>query len=67
MQGLNWAGVAVAICTLVGFYVGSIKWLVKHYLIELKRNSGSSIKDQVTRLESKVEVLYEIMIHNMKD
>jgi len=67
MSGLNWAGVAVAICTLIGFYVGSIKWLVKHYLIELKQNSGSSIKDQVTRLESKVEVLYEIMIHNMKD
>ena len=67
MKELNWAGVAVAICTLVGFYVGSIKWLVKHYLIELKRNSWSSIKDQVTRLESKVEVLYEIMIHNMKD
>ena len=31
-----------------------IKWLVKHYLIELKPNSGSSLKDQVSRLETRI-------------
>ena len=30
---------------------GGIKWLVKHYLSELKPNAGSSIKDQISRLE----------------
>ena len=34
-----------------------IKALVKHYLMELKPNSGSSIKDQITRLEEKIDKL----------
>ena len=34
-----------------------IKALVKHYLIELKPNSGSSIKDQITRVEEKLDQL----------
>jgi hypothetical protein len=36
--------------------------LVKHYLNELKPNSGSSLKDSVIRLEEKVEILYQILI-----
>lgn len=31
-----------------------IRWMVKHYLAELKPNSGSSIKDQISRLESRM-------------
>jgi hypothetical protein len=34
-----------------------IKSLVKHYLVELKPNSGSSLKDQVTRVENKLDQL----------
>jgi hypothetical protein len=33
----------------------SIKWLVKHYLSELKTNGGSSVKDQINRLEDALE------------
>jgi hypothetical protein len=29
--------------------------MVKHYLSELKPNSGSSMKDQISRLESALE------------
>jgi ribosome recycling factor len=47
----SWAALIVSICTIVAFAAGSIKWMVKHYLDELKPNSGSSIKDQITRLE----------------
>lgn len=32
-----------------------VRNLVKHYLIELKPNTGSSIKDQITRLEEKID------------
>ena len=62
MNSSDWAGIAVACCTLVVAYVGSIRWLVKHYLVELKENGGNSIKDTVTRLEEKVEILYEMML-----
>ena len=42
--------------------VGMVKWLVKHYLKELVPNSGSSMKDQLNRLEQRQ---HEIYIHFM--
>jgi hypothetical protein len=62
MQAQDYATVAVAILTIFGGFVGAVKWLVKHYLNELKPNSGSSLKDSVIRLEEKVEILYQILI-----
>lgn len=63
MNASDWAGIAVAFCTLTVAYVGSIRWLVKHYLMELKENNGSTIKDAINRLEEKTEILYEMMLH----
>jgi hypothetical protein len=62
VQAEDYATVAVAVITIIGGFIGSVKWLVKHYLNELKPNSGSSLKDSVTRLEEKVEILYQILI-----
>ena len=62
MTFANWASLIVAIIAIVTAFAGSIRWLVKHYLYELKPNSGTSLKDSVIRLEEKVEILYQIMI-----
>ena len=62
MNTLDWAGLAVAVTTIVTAFAGAIRWLVKHYLAELKPNGGSSIRDKVDRLEAKVDKLYEILI-----
>jgi hypothetical protein len=62
MTFANWASLIVAIIAIVTAFAGSVRWLVKHYLYELKPNSGSSLKDSVTRLEEKVEILYQILI-----
>jgi hypothetical protein len=51
----DWASLIVAILTIVSSIAFSIKWLVRHYLSELKPNSGSSMKDQISRLESAVD------------
>ena len=51
----DWASLIVAIFTIVSSIAFGIKWLVKHYLVELKPNSGSSLKDQVSRLESALD------------
>lgn len=40
--------------------IGMVKWLVKHYLNELVPNSGSSMKDQINRLEARQ---HEILVH----
>lgn len=39
--------------------IGMVKWLVKHYLSELVPNSGSSIKDQINRLEQRQHEIYK--------
>ena len=44
--------------------VGMVRWLVKHYLNELRPNSGSSIKDQISRLEDRQQ---EIFLHILKN
>ena len=62
MQAQDYATVAVAVLTIVGGFATAVRWLVKHYLAELKPNSGSSLKDSVIRLEEKVEILYQILI-----
>ncbi len=50
----DWASLIVAILTIVSSIAFAIKWLVRHYLSELKPNSGSSLKDQVNRLEMRI-------------
>ena len=66
MQEQDYATVAVAVMTIIGGFVGAVRWLVKHYLNELKPNGGSSVKDSIARLETKVEILYQIMIQDGK-
>ena len=58
----DWAALAVAFTSLIGALAIGVRHLVKYYLSELKQNGGSSIKDQVNRLEEKVDTLYQILI-----
>jgi len=57
----DWAALAVAITTLIGALAMGVRHLVKHFLSELKPNGGSSLKDQVNRLEEKVQFLTELV------
>jgi hypothetical protein len=66
MTAANWAGLIVSIIAVISAFAGSVRWLVKHYLYELKPNSGSSLKDSVIRLEEKVEILYQILLSQHK-
>jgi hypothetical protein len=51
---------AGAVSVLVAFF-GFSKWMISKFLSELKPNSGSSMKDQVTRLEKRVDDIYTIL------
>jgi len=63
----DWASLIVAILTIVSSIAFGIKWLVKHYLSELKPNSGSSLKDSVNRLEDKTDKVFDLLIEHIKD
>ena len=66
MQLSDYATIAVAVCTIIGGFVAAVRWMVKHYLNELKPNGGSSVKDSVSRLERQVEEIYRILLNSNK-
>jgi hypothetical protein len=68
MSASEWAGFVVALMTILAGFTAGIKWLVKHYLSELKPNSGSSMRDAVNinterldRVEQRVDQIYLIL------
>ena len=61
MELKDYATVEVAVMTIFGGFVGAVKWMVKHYLNELKPNGGSSIKDSIKRLEDRIDDLYKLI------
>jgi flagellar biogenesis protein FliO len=61
MQAQDWATLSVSLVTIIGAFIASVRWLVKHYLSELKNNGGSSIKDQVDRLEVRVDTIIAML------
>lgn len=53
----NWAALAVSVTTLMGALAVGVRHLVKYYLAELRPNGGSSIKDKIVHIDSKVDKL----------
>ena len=61
MSPQDWAAFCLTIASLVGSIAIMVRWMVKHYLTELKPNGGSSLKDTVNALELKVELLTDLV------
>ena len=61
MAAQDIAAVIAAVTTVVGSFAMAVRWLVKHYLAELKPNSGSSMRDQVNRLEARVDTIITLL------
>jgi hypothetical protein len=61
----SWIGIIVGITTIITSAGLGVRWLTRHYFdeikAELKPNSGSSIKDQITRLEARQQELEKKM------
>jgi uncharacterized protein Yka (UPF0111/DUF47 family) len=50
-------GFILAFISILGSLAVAVRFLVKYYLVELKPNSGSSIKDRVGEIEKKIDKL----------
>ena len=61
MELKDYLTVAVALIAIFSAFAGGIRWMVKHYLYELKPNGGSSLKDSVKRLEERIDDLYKLI------
>lgn len=53
--------IAVAVIAIFSAIAGGIRWMVKHYLNELKPNGGSSMKDSMARMEQRIDDLYKLI------
>jgi hypothetical protein len=65
----EWLGIAVALSTLIGSLAVGVRFLVKHYLSELKPNGGASLRDEqnrqgetILRLENRVDEIYRLLL-----
>jgi hypothetical protein len=62
MTPANWAGLIVSIIAIIAAFSSAVRWLVKHYLYELRPNGGGSLKDQVNRLERRVDEVIDMLL-----
>jgi hypothetical protein len=62
MTPTNWASLIVAGIAVVTAFAGTIRWMVKHYLYELRPNGGSSLKDQINRVERRLDEVIDMLI-----
>ena len=58
----EWVGLSVGVCAIATSLLVGLRWVIKSYLQELKPNGGSSIKDQLNRLEQRVDDLYSLIV-----
>jgi hypothetical protein len=61
MELKDYLTVAVAVIAIFSAFAGGIRWMVKHYLNELKPNGGSSMKDSMARMEQRIDDLYKLI------
>jgi len=58
----EWVGLSVGVCAIATSLLVALRWVIKSYLQELKPNGGSSMKDQLNRLEQRVDDLYSLIV-----
>jgi hypothetical protein len=70
MTVTDWAALTVSVMTILSGFAVLVRWLVKHYLSELKPNGGSSLRDEqnrqgdtIKRLEERVDEIYRLLLN----
>jgi len=58
MSPAEWAGFGAGVCAVLTSLLVGLRFLIKGWLNELRPNGGSSMKDQLTRLEKRVDDLF---------
>lgn len=61
MSPTEWAGFGAGVMAVLSGVLIGLRFLVKGWLNELRPNGGSSMKDQLTRLEQRVDDLFVLI------
>jgi hypothetical protein len=67
----DWAQLILTLLSIFTVVGVGVRWIIKKYvqdiIYEMKPNNGSSMKDQITRLEEKTEKIFDLMIEHLKN
>jgi hypothetical protein len=61
MSPAEWAGFGAGVIAVLSGVLIALRFLVRGWLNELRPNGGSSMKDQLTRLEQRVDDLFVLI------
>jgi hypothetical protein len=62
MTPTEWAAVVTCCIGVVAAVYSGVKVMIRSVLVEFRPNGGSSLKDQVDRIEARLDVLYNKLI-----
>lgn len=62
MTLLEWAALGVAITGILTAVFSSMRFVIKSIMKELTPNGGASLKDQVNRIEARLDTLYDLLL-----
>ena len=62
MTPSEWTAVGGLVLSTLAAVYGFARFLIKSIMRELTPNGGSSLKDQVNRIEARVDALYDKLI-----
>ena len=64
MTATEWGGLGVALATLISSFYFMVKYMVKSIMAELLPNGGNSMRDQISRIENRLDNLYSLLAGN---
>ena len=64
MTTADWTALVLGAITLITAFTGAVRWLVKHYLAELRpdNNGGHNLRGRIDRIEKQVDAIYQIIL-----
>jgi hypothetical protein len=68
MTPTDWLGISIALMTLTAGFTGAVRWLVKHYLSELKpdNNGQHNLEGRIAKIEIKLDTLMQLLTAQKK-
>ena len=63
MEAQAWVGLAVGVLAILSALFGSVRFIVRSMMAEIgPQANGSSLKEQVNRLEARLDHIYSILL-----
>lgn len=62
MTPSDYVAVVVGVLSITATLLTALKWMIKHYLAELKPNGGGSMNDRLARVERQIDQIYQTLM-----